>query len=102
MHLEIRDHLVTEIKEKDVMHIYIDICIHISDERHPYMYTRVHICKVSENRIPFLDTEIYLHEGKFHTKTDRRETGRQKYSRATSDNEESLKESLPSQSSHPN
>ena len=93
MHLEIRDHLVTEIKEKDVMHIYIDIYIYIyiNDERHPYMYTCVHIYKVSQNRIPFLDTEIYLHEGKYHTKTDRRETGRQKYFRATSDNGESLK-----------
>ena len=35
--------------------------------------------KASKDRIVFLDTEIYLHNGKLHTKIYRKETGRQHY-----------------------
>ena len=43
----------------------------------------------------FLDTEIYLHNGKLHAKIYRKETDRQHYLHIKSEPTKSLKDSLP-------
>ena len=50
--------------------------------------------KASKNRI-VPDTEIYLHNGKLHTKTNRKETDRQHYLHIKSEHPKGLKDSLP-------
>ena len=61
-------------------------------------------CKTSENRITFLDNEIYLHNGKLHAKIQRKETDRQHYIHIKPEHPKSLKDDFyatvkPSQSS---
>ena len=51
--------------------------------------------KTSKDRIVFLDTEIYLHNGKLHTKIYRKETDQQHYLHIQSEHPKSLKDSLP-------
>ena len=51
--------------------------------------------KSSADRIVFLDTEIYLHNGKLHTKIYRKETDRQYYLHIKFEHPKSLKDSLP-------
>ena len=51
--------------------------------------------KASKNCVTFLDTEIYLHNGKLHTKICRRETDWQHYLLIKSEHPKSLKDSLP-------
>ena len=51
--------------------------------------------KASKNYITFLDTEIYLHNGKLQTKTYRKETYRQHYFHIKCEYANSLKDSSP-------
>ena len=51
--------------------------------------------KASKNCIVFLETEIYLHNGKLHTKIYRKETDRQHFLHIKSEHPKSLKDSLP-------
>ena len=48
--------------------------------------------KASKERIVFLNTEIYLHNGKLHTKIYRKETDRQIYLHIKSEHPKSLKD----------
>ena len=50
--------------------------------------------KASKNWIVFLDIEIYLHNGKLHTKIYRKETDRRHYPHIKSELPKSLKDSL--------
>ena len=51
--------------------------------------------KASKDRIVFIGTEIYLHNGKLHTKIYRKETDRQHYLHMKSEHPKPLKDSLP-------
>ena len=51
--------------------------------------------KASKDHVVFLDTEIYLPDGKLHTKIYRKETDRQHYLHIKSEHAKSLKDSLP-------
>ena len=62
------------------------------NEKHPSIKF---VYKASKDRIVFLDTAIYLHNGKLQTKTYRKETDRQYYLHIKSGHPKSLKDILP-------
>ena len=61
-------------------------------EKHPSINFEY---KALKNRVAFLDTEVYLHNGKLHTKICRKETDRQHYLHIKCEHPKSLEDSLP-------